>query len=224
MQQAGMGHLIRQARQAKGWTQDELGRRIGYTKTRVSRAETGAQPIRDVTVLRRLADVLGVSPSMFGLANQSPTLAFNPDIGTAEGLVDRRAFLGVAGAVGVSAAFPRPAAAAAPAPAALLEKRLSPRTPWRNSWSPGYSRWQPTAPSTAHTRPTILWCWRRPGECCPQRHAESVTTSKPNGSASARSKTSHSSTRMIRPRGGTRWNCGAWPDTQQPSEVTGTAS
>ncbi|MGI8311473.1 helix-turn-helix domain-containing protein [Saccharopolyspora hattusasensis] len=51
-----------------------MGRRIGYTKTRVSRAETGAQPIRDVAVLRQLADVLGVPPSMFGLADQSPTV------------------------------------------------------------------------------------------------------------------------------------------------------
>ncbi|OQO89627.1 transcriptional regulator [Saccharomonospora piscinae] len=125
MQQAGMGHLIRQARQAKGWTQSELGSRIGYNKTRVSRAETGTQPIRDVTVLRRLADVLGVPPSMFGLADRAPTLASDLDMSASEASVDRRAFLGVAGAVGVSAAFPIPAAADEPDPATLLEKRIS---------------------------------------------------------------------------------------------------
>ncbi len=125
MQQASRGDLIRQARRAKGWTQHELGRRIGYTKTRVSRAETGAQPIRDVAVLRQLADVLDVPPSTFGLVDQSPTVGSSLHNHTSEDPVDRRAFLGAAGAFGVAAAFTQPAAAAEPDPAVLLERRMS---------------------------------------------------------------------------------------------------
>ncbi|WP_065388573.1 helix-turn-helix domain-containing protein [Saccharomonospora iraqiensis] len=125
MQQADSGKLIRQARRAKGWTQHELGQRLGYTKTRVSRAETGAQPIRDVAVLRQLAEVLGVAPSMFGLDDQPPAVGSNLHNRNSEDPVDRRAFLGAASAFGVAAAFTRPAAADEPDPAALLEKRIS---------------------------------------------------------------------------------------------------
>lgn len=126
MHQPGIGGLIRHARQARGWTQEELGRRIGYTKTRISRAETGTQPIRDVSVLRQLAAALGVSPSVLGLADQAPTLMSNLDMKPLEDPVDRRAFLGTAAVLGMSTPFTTTAIAAAePDPAALLEKRIS---------------------------------------------------------------------------------------------------
>jgi transcriptional regulator with XRE-family HTH domain len=62
------GSVIRAARTARNWSQAKLGRRCGYSASQVSRWETGAVPLRDVGLLRTLADVLTVPPAVFGLA------------------------------------------------------------------------------------------------------------------------------------------------------------
>ncbi len=121
MEQAEIARLIKQARQEKGWTQEELGARIGYDRTRVSRAETGKQPIRDIALLRKLADALGLAPAALGLADHPAT----PEPAPAGGAVHRRAFLGAAGAFGVAAVLPQAAVADEPDPAMLLERRIS---------------------------------------------------------------------------------------------------
>jgi transcriptional regulator with XRE-family HTH domain len=63
------GAAIRRARLELGWSQTELGRRCGYSASQVSRWETGAVPLRDVTVLRGLATVLATAPETFGLSS-----------------------------------------------------------------------------------------------------------------------------------------------------------
>lgn len=50
---------IREARDAKGWTQQELAERIGVTQQAIQRYETGARDIR-ASVLIRLSKALGV--------------------------------------------------------------------------------------------------------------------------------------------------------------------
>lgn len=71
------GTVIRIARTALGWSQAELGRRCGYSASQVSRWETGRLPLRDVTLLRTLAKVLGLPPEVFGLLADDTTGAPN---------------------------------------------------------------------------------------------------------------------------------------------------
>jgi HTH-type transcriptional regulator/antitoxin HipB len=55
-----LGALIREARLQRGWTQAELGRRIGRTQTVISTLERGAYTPRRPATLARLAEALGV--------------------------------------------------------------------------------------------------------------------------------------------------------------------
>lgn len=61
------GAIVRSARQAKGLTLADLGRRTGYSPSQVSRYERGIAPLTDTTVLRRFADALALPPQTFGL-------------------------------------------------------------------------------------------------------------------------------------------------------------
>lgn len=56
-----MFHIkIREARKAKGWTQQELADRMGLTQQAIQRYETGARDIR-ASVLQQLSETLGVT-------------------------------------------------------------------------------------------------------------------------------------------------------------------
>jgi transcriptional regulator with XRE-family HTH domain len=59
--------VIRLARRRKGWTQTELGQRVGFSHSEVSRFETRARLLRDVPVLRRFAVALELPGAVFGL-------------------------------------------------------------------------------------------------------------------------------------------------------------
>lgn len=57
------GDRIRQLRKEKGWTQEELARRCGYSgKSVISKAEASRGFIKTEKV-KKIADALGVSPS-----------------------------------------------------------------------------------------------------------------------------------------------------------------
>jgi HTH-type transcriptional regulator / antitoxin HipB len=56
------GVNVREARKARGWTQEELAHEAGLAPVQVSRIERGAREIRLTTLLRLLA-VLDVSPA-----------------------------------------------------------------------------------------------------------------------------------------------------------------
>jgi transcriptional regulator with XRE-family HTH domain len=62
------GEVVRIARVAAGRSQAELASRCGYSRSEISRWETGRVPLRDVAVLRALARVLLMPPEVFGLA------------------------------------------------------------------------------------------------------------------------------------------------------------
>ncbi|MGQ0841149.1 helix-turn-helix domain-containing protein [Actinokineospora sp.] len=65
------GAVVRSVREAHHLTLAELGARCGYSSSTVSRLETGRQPLRDVKVLRSLADALGIPAHLLGLADTS---------------------------------------------------------------------------------------------------------------------------------------------------------
>ncbi|MGH8931817.1 MAG: helix-turn-helix domain-containing protein, partial [Egibacteraceae bacterium] len=136
------GIVVRIARTAAGWSQAELGRRCGYSASQISRWETGRLPLRDVGMLRILAEVLGLPPEVFGLTDGHTTKALSRSvsrpshkvgqIGTSiqkeDDPVRRRTFLLAAGLAGSSLALPRPALAALSGkadPAELLASQLA---------------------------------------------------------------------------------------------------
>jgi transcriptional regulator with XRE-family HTH domain len=55
------GKRVREAREARHWTQEELADRSGLTSVQISRVERGAREIR-LTTLLRLIDALDVKP------------------------------------------------------------------------------------------------------------------------------------------------------------------
>lgn len=63
------GALVRLARTAADLTLAEVGRRVGYSASALSRIERGHQPLTDITVLRRFAAALDIPPAMFGLTD-----------------------------------------------------------------------------------------------------------------------------------------------------------
>jgi transcriptional regulator with XRE-family HTH domain len=63
------GAIVRVARQAQHLTLTQLAARCGYSISALSRMERGLQPLTDIRVLRSLANVLGIPPRVFGLAD-----------------------------------------------------------------------------------------------------------------------------------------------------------
>lgn len=55
------GQNVREARQARGWTQEDLAAASGLAVVQISRVERGRREVRLTTLLRLLA-ALGVSP------------------------------------------------------------------------------------------------------------------------------------------------------------------
>src|SRR3954452_15834330 len=99
------GQIIKLARTALGWKQEDLAKRSGYSQPTISRLERGVgRAVRDTAILTDLANTLGLSPKMLGLvrtADKSPSL---------DG-VDRREFLGGALALAAAAMLPQQVAA-----------------------------------------------------------------------------------------------------------------
>lgn len=70
---ARVGEQLRRYREAKGWTQDELGRRLNVTKITVSRYESGERQLQADT-LPEVAEVLGIHPARFFLDEEERIL------------------------------------------------------------------------------------------------------------------------------------------------------
>jgi transcriptional regulator with XRE-family HTH domain len=92
------GMVIRLARQAAGLTQRQLGEACGYSQPVVSRIERGHRSAYDIRTLRRLAEVLDVSPHVLGLAVR--------DDGPVGESMNRRDFLATAGTLALSTFLP----------------------------------------------------------------------------------------------------------------------
>lgn len=56
-----LGRTVRQLRDARGWSQDALGKRAGVSQSRVRAIETGETAHPRADTLRKLADALGVA-------------------------------------------------------------------------------------------------------------------------------------------------------------------
>ncbi|MFJ1597247.1 helix-turn-helix domain-containing protein [Streptomyces sp. NPDC088261] len=67
------GAVVRLARRAAELTQAQLGTATGYTAASISRMERGKQPMRDMQLLQRIADVLNIPPQLLGLAARHAT-------------------------------------------------------------------------------------------------------------------------------------------------------
>ena len=57
---AMLGPLIRAERLKRGWTQEQLARRVGLTQAAISQLERGRQPSTTARTLARMAEVLDV--------------------------------------------------------------------------------------------------------------------------------------------------------------------
>jgi transcriptional regulator with XRE-family HTH domain len=97
------GSVIRAARIARGMTQAQLGRAVGYSPSAISRLERGRLRAGDVDVLRSLATALQIAPELLGVSGHTPA-AVDASLGRLSpndgGAVQRRRFL--LGATGVA--------------------------------------------------------------------------------------------------------------------------
>ena len=101
-----VGGVIRLARQARGWRQEDLATAAGYSRSTISRLETGSRAGTDVAMIRAVAAKAGVPPAILGdvLRIPGPPLATvaskaTPARPELEGDVLRRELLaGLAGA------------------------------------------------------------------------------------------------------------------------------
>ena len=59
-----IGQKIKELRKARGWSQTELGQRLGIQKSAVSKYERGAITKFSQEQLKEIADVFGVSPAV----------------------------------------------------------------------------------------------------------------------------------------------------------------
>ncbi|MHA4820161.1 helix-turn-helix domain-containing protein [Streptomyces aculeolatus] len=126
------GAIVRLARRAADITLTDLGQVVGYTAASLSRMERGQQPMRDIELLTRIADILGIPPHLLGLAprhDQRTTASYGPatppsiaslgrePIGEEdEDPVRRRKLLALAGATTTSVILTPAMANAAPRP------------------------------------------------------------------------------------------------------------
>ena len=75
-----IGAIVRGLRRARNLTLAELAARCGYSVSTLSRMERGKQPLRDVAVLRNLAQALDIPPSILLLADPRRRSHPSPDL------------------------------------------------------------------------------------------------------------------------------------------------
>ena len=74
-----MGERIKELRIAKGYTQEELGKKLGLKKAAIQKYENGDVENIKRSKIKLLADVLGVTPSyIMGWEEPSTTLEYQP--------------------------------------------------------------------------------------------------------------------------------------------------
>lgn len=141
-----IGAIVRSLRQARGITLAQLAVKCGYSVSALSRMERGKQPLRDVKVIRSLADALEIPPKALGLADTpqgyAQLLVHGTMVGTdpvpaeeSDPMRRRTLLAGLTGATGVAMVSARVALAASPdgplttVADALLNPRATPPMP-----------------------------------------------------------------------------------------------
>ncbi|SFO66117.1 Transcriptional regulator, contains XRE-family HTH domain [Actinomadura madurae] len=119
-----LGALIRLARERRGWSQQELGKAAGFSRSTVSRLETSRTAITDMAKLRLIVGALEIPPSvlaeLLGLAEASAvTVVTNVATAALEDPMRRRSFVAAGLAVPLSALVPMDKVLAAASPPAL---------------------------------------------------------------------------------------------------------
>lgn len=61
-----IGGMIRLARQARGWRQEDLGAAVGYSRSTISRLETGNRAGTDLAMVRRVASAAEIPADLMG--------------------------------------------------------------------------------------------------------------------------------------------------------------
>ena len=61
-----IGAMVREVRTAFGWSQEELGRRIGASQSMVARLEAGTGDLLNVGLIDRALEILGISTRLDG--------------------------------------------------------------------------------------------------------------------------------------------------------------
>ena len=67
-----VGGVIRLARQARGWRQEDLATTSGYSRSTISRLETGSRAGTDIDMIRAVAGKAGVPPATLGAVLRLP--------------------------------------------------------------------------------------------------------------------------------------------------------
>jgi transcriptional regulator with XRE-family HTH domain len=125
--------VLKRARERMGWSQTHLAAKFGCHPSVISRLESRRRPLRDVELLRRLADLLDLPPAAFGLHDRMASQhkpGSTPRVGSIpsseeDDIVRRRTFLMASGILGTAlVARPGTADAAPLDPAAVLTTRL----------------------------------------------------------------------------------------------------
>ena len=61
-----VGGVIRLAREARGWRQEDLATACGYSRSTISRLETGSRAGTDLAMIRAVAEKAGIPPAVLG--------------------------------------------------------------------------------------------------------------------------------------------------------------
>src|SRR4051794_16258668 len=110
------GEVIKFARKALGWKQEDLAKRSGYSQPTISRLERGVgRAVRDTAILTDLANTLGLPAETLGLVRADDA---RPNLDD----VDRREFLGGALALAAAAMLPHQVAVPGQISAADVEQ------------------------------------------------------------------------------------------------------
>lgn len=59
-----LGRIVRQRRLLRGWSQQDLANRVGVSRATASHIELGLKRVTDPQVVKRLAEVLDITPDV----------------------------------------------------------------------------------------------------------------------------------------------------------------
>lgn len=106
-----VGGAIRMARQSRGWRQEDLGMAAGYSRSTISRLETGDRAGTDLEMIRVVAGHAGVPPAFLGAVLRfpgHPAVTVAPTATAEEDPVRRRQLLALGGAALAGQGFTTP--------------------------------------------------------------------------------------------------------------------
>jgi transcriptional regulator with XRE-family HTH domain len=129
-----VGGAIRLARQSRGWRQEDLAKAAGYSRSTISRLETGDRAVADLEMIRAVAVQAGVPPAFLGYVLRitcPPGVTVASTATAEEDPVRRRQLLALGGAALAGQAVTGPASGSLMA--VLADGRPSDMRPWTSA-------------------------------------------------------------------------------------------